>query len=570
MAGIGKCRQCAFPFYDFLHVKAAVPYAALSCGFDYENYVSGPAPEDVHTTSGPDVKRWPTPGELVDTNWQGLTFYRRRVTIEVFKGYIGSTDLAGNFNGALVTKTRTTIQQAYPYYQNNWDLAQVPADADPFNVDPSGAVNQTLVSDPQKLQDLRLTSFPASGDISTTTHFASSDGSSFAAFAIRPTSYGPTIYDPTQAVSPAPVVTRTSYTMQWDVNIAPPAPGGSNDLVDFFSTTYLLEDPVTWNEFMAQIDGLLSLVALWPKTLLVTREGPLYVDYFGVSNTYPEMNLIPSGAVYAWDGTYILSTLNANQMYGMTWGANEADFYTALVPSLTLMSGTVPGVEAAFQRFPYYWYPGAITVESLAYNEVRAPQWKDTSSFPITTTFVSKTGSVRIHGGTPGAPVTAVISPAHGNCLCIFPLRSGHVIANMGDDWLRPGMISMHVACDSPNFYDGSYLTGWTKEKTLIRVPRTPPAGDPTFFGDLDTTFPGMNLLCLRYTFGPLDNRVLEQTNLDRAGEYIFTPDMVQGIGYIYFGATDQITAATQTGAGNAQAAGDSTQSAGLGTDAGL
>ena len=241
-----------------------------------------------------------------------------------------------------------------------------------------------------------------------------------------------------QTSCPPPTVTPTSCTQFFPDGTSGGVYDGSSIgkaiRIGATSVTIILSDAV---DTPATCAALCNSVPLSPLSLMTTREGPLYFDYFRTSST---VNGSPiSGYSYGVDGTASIP-VTPNQLYGITLGANE-NLLSDPTPTISTgfgIPGVVVGGTPPFVNFVYLWNgvtTYGITATADEKTQLKCPGWADgtstnnsaTGPYPDCWTFMVQGSSVTLNGGWQGfsqwapggtaAPmgiVTNVISTGHG------------------------------------------------------------------------------------------------------------------------------------------------------------
>jgi hypothetical protein len=420
---------CCLKNYDAMHVTAVVPNYAKSYGlispavYRLFHYDSG---------GGDDYYYWDSTAELGDNGWQPDHFYTTRTeTTTYLNGY-----------------KETVVYQRWPFFSNPANLQQtaIDAESDTFLGTDAPSTDSLNPAD-----DLRLTGFPTGAE---ETHKTTREN--------PPNLDENTWIDgwrtPGSRGAPPGTTNEINRCTKEESEDYPPLYDGDSSvthyLVGYYNPTIYVpnvDDPtpvpavtrviaysgkVMWSDFIASLQSLLDSVGLSRNAVVTTREGNLYFDYFGTSACAGLVsNQVPSGATYDQHGEYTFSVA-AKQLFGIQVGANEASLDGGGVGSYpplfndsddtAFVWGAYDGVGSASgaggQPWPYHWqddsYPtsGYPTLK----HPVKIPNWIASANqynavagdYPDTCAFVSKSGSVQLHGGgwrslTPWAANTA-------------------------------------------------------------------------------------------------------------------------------------------------------------------
>lgn len=393
----GQERNFYPAYYDFMAIAAILPYPAIGFGYDGTSSFSDP-------TDGTPYYHWLTPG--VEPGW-GVEFYNTvTTTVNYFSGF-----------------SSVTVRTMLPYWEN-----------------PNDPTSGTPVTTPAT--DLRITGIPGASNFVTTevtTYINSSHvgGPDFAG-ATMPGPYGDYQQNVDgswyQAVPPAvensileqdedfpPTVTVAGVTEYWNLT---GAPGTTHNGVNYgfdgklpdpyhayyngvVSSTIAYSGGMTGEQFIANVQALCGAVALSPGQYIGTREGNVFFDYFGVDATTKYATNYVTNQRYDQTGTAVI-TVPANQMLGITCGANEA----GMTDDVLFAGQTSDTDNFAFDYWPAVWTgqskfgndaPGGTISTSI-----RVPYWAGGENqnrgaegpFPDTTVFVTKNGSITLYGGT--------------------------------------------------------------------------------------------------------------------------------------------------------------------------
>ncbi len=513
------------PWYDFMSVTAAMPVPAQSWGPDT---TWTPTLSLVSPSGAPDYYTYGTPPELTNPLYNRAFYYRKFEIIENW----GTDD-----SGAALSKT--TTNQTYPYYANPANPTAGSPDTDPSH-------------------DLRLIGWPSDADATSTT----TETGTFISTG-RP---APSASDlsgmlnqaadsgyPDGLPLPSPLFVTGSDWISVTIpfkggNLGPGAPY----LIQ--SRTYKWSQKRLVSDLMAELRAMLDSVDLTPKQSIHTREGWLSFDFFRTSGTYHEQNIVPAGAHYDGSGNYTL-TVTADQFYGITCGANENAVGGS--PDLLDANSTtfIWGGDAGDSAYPYHWFSDGIT--NPLTERVRPPFFRGgynvynsaySAGIKDCTTFCSHTGSVVLHG-TPGALVTAIVSPAHTNKLFLFPLKpiaGGTEYSIWATAQSSAGVL--YPAYNGPNYpgggsgYINNITYGLFMMKSRIRIPTNfisdPP--DVSDFGTITTGHgPGVNISMMKIDVGDNSAQHAVAYMTLATGEWIFTPSDITsdtGFGHLFFG----------------------------------
>jgi hypothetical protein len=584
--------QCIKAF-DFISRAGFTPLPAESWGYDLVNFTGSvySSSEDGSTTF------WSLPGEM--SFKPGRTFYRRVRLITQYYAFVGEIDdlPGGGTSGSIRTegRTMTTVIQSYPFYYNPYDSMQAVLESSPTGPDgqliltgapyqnPTGPMN---VTDPMA-NDFRVTGFPQGPDSTTEQYYSSTDGYPYSALRFTGYDYGVTTGVLMDQNRP-PTITETSTTCYFE-----PVLPNHNQAYDghecyIGSQTRSLEDAVPWETYLQQCQNLLTEVPLARGSFLATSEGGIYADFTGLSSIYPSLgNLVPTGAAYDGSGNATISGLPQNRILGIQVGPNDnGGVWQGYGGSYTDSPAAQRHVVGP-SYFACQWYDGSVptgyghppqsppstltnplfdTVISGGNSEITgAPTGK-----PDCATFDTENGSITLINGSPGAPVTAIVTPySHCNQFIIFPLHSGVRVTCQEFGFAQSSDYQWLVAFFGPTGMLGLAASpgGWCAIDSMLQIPSNPlgVTADPTNFWRMYNWTIGNSSMtnlqiqgfsAINPDFTGVDLPVANYATLTTGIHYI-TSETVQsasggvGYGFIYFGEVLTGENAQPAGAGS-------------------
>ena len=414
-----QSRNSGFPYFDFMSVTGCAPWPVNSFGFDMtpgvntlQLIVTGPTFDDYYAWSQ---------GEIVNPNRNPVGFFRTRTIIENFAAYSSSGGVVTTYKSAYVTK-----QTYYLFFKNQNDLMQVKVNSD--NASTVGYIAYPATNETTPSSDITITGFPVTYDSSIFQTSLDENGNAYTIS--RPSSGNPTYLAYNQETCPAPTVELTGSgamlinTLTQYFQTKPPANGGPDlDRTTDLPTTTVTEfsDWISWDDWQALCASIENFVPLKPDYFFTGREGPVYFNFYGTSSVQPDGNLIPSNAVYSDDGTYNITGLTAETIYGIQLGPNDDNG----ISGLGIGGSTAPG--------PIFWPTDSggtpVKGSEIGYDMVWAQiyAWDWTSGPQI-----SYIRPVKVDGGsTDYSPIYTLAKPS---CTAFEPSGTS-VIFHGGSFW---------------------------------------------------------------------------------------------------------------------------------------